>query len=55
MCQLVEEYKAEGKAEGEVKGKIIAYRECGLSVEEIAEKVSLTVKEVEDILANAEG
>ncbi len=50
MCKIVEDYKAEGQAEGETKGKIIAYTECGLSVEEISEKLSLSIEEVKVIL-----
>ena len=40
----------EGRAEGRAEGQVLAYADVGLSVEEIADKVALSVEEVERIL-----
>lgn len=40
-----------GEIKGEIKGKILAYSDVGIPIETIAEKVSLSVHEVEKILA----
>lgn len=43
--------KREGEIIGERRGKVLAYADMGLSMEAIAEKVSLTVTKIEEILA----
>lgn len=54
-CEALERIMApELKAQeqkGRLEGKVLAYAEIGLSVQEIAEKVSLSVEEVEKIIA----
>ena len=44
------EGRLEGKLEGKLEGRILAYAELGISVEDIADKVSLSVEEVKEIL-----
>ena len=44
------EGKLEGRLEGKLEGRILAYAELGISVEDIADKVSLSVEEVKEIL-----
>lgn len=43
--------RAEGRAEGQLEGKVVAFAEVGLSIQEIADKVGLSVEEVERIIA----
>lgn len=54
MCKALEELKLEGVAEGMEKGiekgKIVARYEDGMTSEEIAHKMGLTVKQVEQVL-----
>lgn len=54
MCKALEELKLEGVAEGMEKGiekgKIVARYEDGMTPEEIACKMGLTVKQVEQVL-----
>ncbi len=54
MCKALEELKLEGIAEGMEKGiekgKIVARYEDGMTPEEIAHKMGLTVKQVEQVL-----
>lgn len=54
MCDAWEKYndaiRAEGKIEGEIKGKIEAYHDLGLSISEIAEKMDISENEVSRIL-----
>lgn len=54
MCTALEELKKEseirGENKGRIEGRILAYFELGVSLEEIAKKTKLTVKEVEKIL-----
>ena len=50
MCKALEELKLEGVAEGMEKGKIVARYEDGMTPEEIAHKMGLTVKQVEQVL-----
>lgn len=56
MAPEIEERKRkawnEGLAEGRAEGRVLAYADVGLSVEEIANKVALSVEEVEKILAD---
>ena len=44
------EGREQGRAEGQAQGRVLAYADVGLSVEEIADKVSLSIEEVERIL-----
>ena len=54
MCKALEELQLEGIAEGMEKGiekgKIVARYEDGMTPEEIAHKMGLTVKQVEQVL-----
>jgi flagellar biosynthesis/type III secretory pathway protein FliH len=45
-----QEGRQEGRREGKVEGMIIAYAELGISVQKIAEKLSLSVEIVEKIV-----
>ena len=45
------EGRAEGKAEGKAEGMALAYNEMGLSPEEIAERIGITLQEVEKYLS----
>ena len=51
MCKAVEEIREEGRIEGESRGKIMAYLDMGVSVEEIAGKLHVTLGEVNNIIA----
>ncbi|MDD6072611.1 MAG: transposase, partial [Clostridiales bacterium] len=48
MCEVLDKIVKEG----EIKGKIEAYLDMNLTVNEIAQKVRLTVPEVEAIIAS---
>lgn len=58
MCTALEELKKEfeikgeirGEIKGEIKGRILTYFEFGLSPEETAKKMGITVNEVEKVL-----
>jgi predicted transposase YdaD len=50
MAPELEEKKQEGIWEGRQEGMIIAYAELGISVQNIAEKLSLSVETVEKIV-----
>ena len=54
MCEVLDKVEAEGRAEGRVRGKILAYADVGLSVSEIAQKVNLTEETVKIILREEE-
>ena len=41
-----------GELAGELRGKILAYTDVGMSIETIAERLALSIKEVKEILAN---
>ena len=45
------EGKREGKLEGKLEGKIEAYLDMGMSIEVIAQKLGMSVEEVQDIAA----
>ena len=55
MCTALEELKREGVregiSEGMLQGKIIGRYEDGMSPEEIARKMGLTVQQIEEVLA----
>ena len=55
MCNALEELKREGMregiSEGMLQGKIIGRYEDGMSPEEIARKMGLTVQQIEEVLA----
>lgn len=55
MCKAVGEIREEGRIEGErigeSRGKIIAYMDMGVSMEEIAGKLQVTLGEVKQIAA----
>lgn len=50
MCKALEELKNEGVSEGMERGKILARYEDGMAPEEIAQKMGLTVEQVELVL-----
>lgn len=60
MCKAVEEIREEGRIEGEkigekrgkIIGKIMAYMDMGVSIEEIAGKLHVTIGEVKQIAAS---
>ncbi|MBQ4068741.1 MAG: Rpn family recombination-promoting nuclease/putative transposase [Lachnospiraceae bacterium] len=54
MCPVLERAEQKGKNAGKIEGKVIAYSECGLSVDEIAVRVDKTEQEVVEILKNTE-
>ena len=51
MCQAVREMKEVSRQEGELRGKVLMCAEFGMSVEDISQKFSLDIEEVEKILA----
>lgn len=54
MCPVLERAEQKGKEYGKIEGRVIAYSECGLSVEEIVVRVGKTKQEVVEILENIE-
>ncbi len=54
MCDFAERMwnsgEAAGMEKGRTAGKILAYFDMGLSIEEVSDKVNLTVEQVSDIL-----
>ena len=50
MCTVLEELERKGMEKGMKTGKILARYEDGMSPEEIARKMGLTVEQVEKIL-----
>lgn len=50
-CEALERIMAPELEAKELKGKVIAYADVGLSIPEIAKKVSLSWEEVERIIA----
>ncbi len=50
VCEAIRQIKAEGMAEGKIEGKIEAYNEMGLSPEEIAQKMGISLVEVKGVL-----
>lgn len=51
MCATLEKIMAPELEAKRLEGKVLAYSEMGLSVEEIASKVSLSIEAIEEILA----
>ncbi len=59
MCEVFDIYenrglqkgRMEGKREGKLEGKIEAYLDMGMSIEVIAQKLGMSVEEVQDIVA----
>ncbi len=51
MAPEIEAGKQKARSEGLAEGRILAYADMGLSVEEIADKVSLSMEEVERVIA----
>lgn len=54
MCEaldgIVEESREEGFMEGERIGKIKAYLECGLSYEDIAQRINLSIEKIKELV-----
>ena len=51
MNQVAKLFIEEGRKEGEIKGKILAYLDCGLSASEIAGKLNIDIEAVEQIIS----
>ena len=49
MCTALEELKREGVREGMLQGKISGRYEDGMSPEEIAREMGLTVQQIEEV------
>lgn len=49
--QIKEEGRMEGRAEGKAEGMVLAFDEMGLSSEEIAQRIGITLQEVEKYLS----
>lgn len=45
-----EEGREEGLVEGEIIGKVKAYLDCGLSYEDISEKIGLSVEQIKEVI-----
>lgn len=52
MAPELKAKELQGRLEGKIEGKVLAFAEVGLSVRKIADRVSLSVEEVEKILAD---
>ena len=50
MCNVSQAVLEQGLEQGIQKGRVLAYNEFGLSVKEIADKIGISVEEVEQIL-----
>ena len=54
MCKAMEEIREEERSKGRIKGeqigKVIAYMDMGVSLEEIAVKLNVTLGEVKQII-----
>ena len=54
MCKAMEEIREEMRSKGRIKGeqigKVIAYMDMGVSLEEIAVKLNVTLGEVKQII-----
>lgn len=50
MCEAMDKAEARGMAKGEIKGKVLAYADVGLSLDEIISKTGLSKGEIEQIL-----
>lgn len=51
MTQVAKLFIEEGLEKGEIRGKILAYLDCGISVSEIAEKLNVEVESVNQIIS----
>ena len=49
MCEVLDRAEARGEARGELKGAVRAYLDVNVSIEEIAEKLNISVEEVQKI------
>ena len=50
MCEVLDRIIKEGRIKSKIEGKIEAYFDDGRSVEEIAQKISISVEEVEAVI-----
>lgn len=50
MCEVLDRIVNEGKNEGKIEGKIEAYYDDDRSVEEIAQKMGMSVEDVETVI-----
>lgn len=53
IIQGLEKGIVQGMEKGRTTGKILAYFDMGLSIEDVSDKVNLTVEQVSDILAQS--
>ena len=51
MCKAIDDMMMDSKMEGKTEGKVIAYYDMGLSIEDISDKINLPIEEVERILS----
>lgn len=51
MNQVAKLFIEEGRKEGEIKGKILAYLDCGLAASEIARKLNVDVETINQIIS----
>lgn len=49
MCEVLDRAEARGEARGELKGAVRAYLDVKVPIEEIAEKLNISVEEVRKI------
>lgn len=49
MCEVLDRAEARGEARGELKGAVRAYLDVKIPIEEIAEKLNISVEEVQNI------
>lgn len=52
MCEVLDKVENEGIQKGIQKGKIEAYLDMNISIEEIAQKLNLSVDQVNEIVAS---
>lgn len=51
MCEAIRQMRESSRAEGKAEGMIEAFYEMGLSPEEIAQRIGITLAEVEKYLS----
>ena len=52
MCEVFDIYENRGLQKGKLEGKIEAYLDMGMSIEVIAQKLGMSVEEVQDIVTS---
>lgn len=51
MCEIIDKFEQRGELKGKIEGKILAYLDCNLSKEEIAQKLGISKEKIEEILS----